>query len=177
MSFNLKSTFLIAALLATPAFAQSDEDKAEVDARVQEITTALEKGDRTVVIRGTPNRMIAAIAKRHGMNQDVFLEKAIRKLQDVDDLGTLSDIEIGSSGIEWKKTSGGKDYAIVPFSATITTKDQLTKYRSEDPVVAIKDDGKWYIVKLNEDEKAAFDSVYPEYAEIKVPPGKTYDVQ
>ena len=174
IDLKFSSLALCLAMAAAPAFAQTDEQKAELDTLLAKVTTALEAGDMAVMLETLPPTMLENMASGSGMDKDKLIEATRAQAEAAGSAMTFSEVEVGGDDIKWEKTESGKDYALVPSKSVVEVKDPssgaVMKMKQAATFLAFPDEGEWYMVDISSaPQKAMFVSAFPDYADVTVP--------
>ncbi|WP_439473272.1 hypothetical protein [Brevundimonas sp.] len=172
----LLAATLSIALSGGPAFAQSvtDADRAQIQARIDELSGLINQGDLAGAIDVVPPRLRYLIANRFGIPRDQ-IKPAMRQV-----LGPmLEQVHIDNFGMnlaaaqEMTTPTGGRTYLLIPTWTEMTVQG-VGRIRADTQTLAWQDDGQWYLIRIEDaPQQAMLREAYPELAGVDFPLGTT----
>lgn len=182
MKSTMTALALCAAMLATPGFAQSDEDKAAADAVIARLAETLTSGDLGTLPDLMAPKMIEVMGQRLGTDPETTKETMRAQMEMMSKALTFRKVEIGDQ-IDWAETDAGVPYGVIMIdSVAVMGADPNTgaemSVNTTAPYVVLKDGDAWFMVEMTQPEnQAIFFEAYPGFAGIDIPEGKIEMVQ
>ncbi|MGX1309420.1 hypothetical protein AB7M35_004178 [Amorphus suaedae] len=160
-------------VLAGPALALElpAQDRAALETRVETFDTAIRANDTDQIVDVVPPKVLAFIADKAGVPLDKLKEGLATQIEQA-----MADVTIVSFGMdldtaEVGESATGRTYLLVP-THTVMQAETVGKVETKTHTLAFADGGKWYLVRLdNEQQKAILKEAYPEFADITFPEG------
>lgn len=167
---------LALALAAGPVLAQAIDpaDQARLQARVDALGATIRGGDLAGAIDVVPPRLLDAVSARFGVPREQ-LPSAMREaiaagLQGVTITGYGMDL---AAAEVHDASGGGRTWLLIPTWTEMTIEGG-GRFRTEGRTLALKDDGEWYLVRVEDAAQIALlREIYPEFAEVDFPPAVT----
>lgn len=146
-------------------------DRAEILARAAALATAFKTGDAATTVAGIPPRIIDLIAADFGMTPDEARAATRAAMAATFADVTIVEYRIELDGAEVAVTpDGSRAYLAAPLVMEIDVMG--SRFAATSYVVALKDDGVWYLVDVGEPPQAEMlRRVYPEFAGVDFPAG------
>jgi hypothetical protein len=158
-------------VLPTLAHAQptaAQPDKAALDAKVAVLKTALSDKRYGILAADIPPKMLDLIAVKAGIPREQLV-KMITAQIDKAMSGQSIDVFTVQPG-EIRKLANGAPYALLPTIVEMTINGR--KATSRGHVVAIVDEGTWYLARISEQQWPLFVEAYPAYQALDIPKEK-----
>lgn len=162
------SAAVVAALVAGPALAFDDSDRAAVQTVFETLVNGIKANNYDDVFAVMPPAMLAKMAEPTGMDADAFKALAVEQMKAAMQQVQIKDITYDLDGMTTATSDTDRDYAIV---TTKTVMDMGgTAIQAVAPALAFEDDGKWYVLQIQSpDQAAVLAEVYPDLAEVELP--------
>lgn len=157
---------------ALPASAREmqADDKTAIAVAVERFNNAMRQKDYDTVIEASvPQAVIDQIGKAYGLaeaDKEAFAA-AIRTQM----VATLKVVELVDFGMDVKAASyhelpDGSFYAMLPTETVMKTEDK--KYRARSQTLALKDGGRWYLLRVSGAEQADMvRAAYPAFKDVQ----------
>jgi hypothetical protein len=158
-------------ILPTPARGQSavaKPDKAALDAKVAALTAALSEKRYGALAADIPPKMLDLIASELKVPRDQLLKMIVAQLDQAMAGQSIDKFEVQPGEI--RDLANGAPYALLPNVVVMTVNGR--KATSRGHVVAIVDDGKWYLARISEQQWPFFVRAYPAYEALNIPKEK-----
>jgi len=177
----LRSATLAAglALLTSPLAAEvlSDADSSALQTRISSFNTAFAAADFDEVMTTMPPRVLNFIAERSGMTPEALLEAMVTQTEAAMETITVEDFGMSLEDATTGVTDQGDTYAILPTTVLMDIQN-VGKMRGVNSTLALKDEGKWYLIRVdNEQQLQLLRTVYPGFENIDFPIGTLEPVE
>ena len=163
----------VAVLLAGigPARAALGEaDKAALATTVADFTAAMVARDYAKVANIVPPRVMAFMADRAKLDRDKLRQSIVDVMRSMEDQVTITETSMRFAETQYKQLPSGTDYALVPTTTAVLIKAKGATVRIKSWSLALRDEGKWYMLNVNQDKQIAIlRSVYPEFDGVDLP--------
>lgn len=175
---------LIAAAVAlggmTPAAHAGDPaeighaDRATVRALADRLERDVRSGDASGALDVLPPKVLAATTHRFGVTEAQLRAAVAAQMAELMTDLTFESVDMDIDGATAGRTPGrGLRYLLIPTATVIALKD-LGRMRSRTHTLALEDDGRWWLVRVEGAEQlAVLREAYPEFADLDVPAGST----
>ena len=172
-SLNTKLTkLLLIAILLTGLshFTNAQEpEKEALDLVVQKFSADFSKGNFKGVMDAIPPKMLEVIATKASMEVDT-LKTLMQQGMETSMQGVkFEKMEMSTENLKIEKTETGRLFAMVP-SEMIMSGEQFERTEVKTKTLALKDDGKWYLLRLESQKQATIvGEAFPDLKDIKLP--------
>jgi hypothetical protein len=155
---------------APPAAAQARPvpSRSELEAKIEKLKTDLTEKRYSALAADIPPKLLSLIATRAGVDTATLSKLIEAQMQKVFEQASIDSFSVTSSDI--KTLPSGAYYALLPSVVHMTA--QGKKAVSNGHVLAIHDDGKWYLTRVAEHQWHLFTEAYPDYAGLEIPKEK-----
>lgn len=164
---------IAAALIATlpaGAMAFDQNDRAAVEATVNNFASAYTSGDYDRIVQILPPKLVDYMADQMGGMTGAELKQTMAKQMGI----FMSDIKIDAFSMNVRQmktgdTSDGTPYAFIPTVTKITPPEQSQKTLRSQTLVFQDGDG-WYLVRIEADQQYNMvKAVYPGFEGVRLP--------
>ena len=178
----IRSTLiLLAALLAialpvgaAQAQSVSDADRGQIQARIDELSGLISSGDLVGALDVVPPRIQTALSTRFGIPVEQ-IKPAMRQA-----MGPMLDaLHIDGYGLDLaaaqvlRTPTGDRSYLLIPTFTEMTLQG-AGRFRADTHILAIKDEGEWYLIRIEDaPQQAILRELYPEFVGVDFPAGTT----
>lgn len=141
---------------------------AALEARMADYEAKIRAGDMAAIFDFLPPPFFDAIAAQAGVNADELREQTIALMDDV-----MKDIDVGeieySFGLEsarYETSASGRAYAVMYSTIVLSGGNPV-----QSPVVALVDDGTWYLVRIDspiEEDLQLLGEIYPDLTNLDI---------
>lgn len=167
---------LTAALLAGPAFAFDDTDRAAVKTAFETLINGIKTNNYSDVFAVMPPAMLAKMAEPSGMDATAFKALAVEQMKAAMQQVEIKDISYDLDSMATATSSTDRDYAIVSTETVMNAGSMAVK--AVGPALAFEDEGKWYVLQIQSEAQAAMlAAVYPDLADIELPASEVVPVE
>lgn len=164
----LPSVAVIAAMLAGPAFAFDDTDRAAVKEVFDTLIDGIKANNYEDIFAVMPPSILAKMAEPTGMDPTAFKAIAVEQMKTAMQQVKINDVSYDLEGMTTATTAADRDYAIISTATVMEMGGASVK--AQGPALAFEDDGKWYVLQIQSPDQAALlAQVYPDLAGIDLP--------
>ncbi|WP_296074441.1 hypothetical protein [uncultured Agrobacterium sp.] len=152
------------------------EEKADLQAQIARFETALKQGDFDLVGASVPPKVLQHIATKAGV--DVATLRSAMQTQMQIALASVKflDFDMDVDKAAYKQAPDGTPYVLVPSRSLMETQGQ--KIEAKTSTLALIDDGKWYLVRIDDAQQINIvREVYPSLATATFPTGTMTPVE
>lgn len=148
-----------------------EQNRAALETRVETFDQAIRANDTDGIIAVVPPKVLAFIAEKASVTVDELKQGLAGQIEQA-----MTDVTIVSFGMdldaaEVAETAEGRTYLMVPTHSVMEAPN-VGKVETKTHTLAFEDDGRWYLVRLDNDrQKAILKEAYPEFADITFPDG------
>jgi hypothetical protein len=164
---------MLAALLAAPATLAAKDmeaaDKTAVLAAIDRFDSAMRQKDYDTVIEASvPQAIIRQIANAYGLDEKDWEQfKAVIKQQMAAALKMVELVEFGMdrNAIAFSELPDGSYYGLIPTHTVLAMDGK--KFRASSQTLALKDDGRWYLMRVEGGQQGEFiRKAYPQFKDV-----------
>lgn len=169
-------TILLGGSICSRASAQdlTAADRAAIAGVVAALEADVRSGDFAGSLDVIPPPMLAATLERFGVTEDQLRQTIDTQMEDVLESVSFESFSMAVDDAVPAKTPGvGRRYMMIPTETVLAVKN-IGGTRSRSQTLAIEDQGKWYLVRL--EDQGTIDllrTVYPDFETIAFEPGTT----
>lgn len=166
---RLYAALLTIAWLSTAAPAAAEitaVDRTELDARVAAFRAEVSEMDMAGMFDFLPPRILQQIATQAGGTVEQLREAARAAGEQALQGAKIGDYGMDVAGAAAAVTpDGARDYLLIPTTVVVETGN--TRIRVDTQTLAFKDDGQWYLLRVQEASHVAIlRQVYPEFTGV-----------
>jgi hypothetical protein len=180
MNAFFKAAILALTLVATPAIADPipEADRAAIAGRVDAFDAAFRGGDMAAVFDFMPTKILSNLAAQSGMSEDALKTLMKEQIDIAFETVTIDEFGMDMDTATWAMTpDGSRGYALIP-TMTVMTAEGVGKMRSEGDTLAFADDGKWFLVRVDDPAQVQLlTAVYPEFTGVTFEPASMTAVE
>jgi hypothetical protein len=143
-------------------------DKTALDAKVAVLKTALREKRYGALVTDIPPKMLELIAVKASVPREQLVKMIEEQINKVMAGQSIDRFEVQPSEI--RKLANGTPYALLPTVVEMTINGR--KATSRGHVVAIVDNGAWYLARISEQQWPLFVDAYPAYQALDIPKEK-----
>jgi hypothetical protein len=157
--------------LAAPAFAQTDEQRAALSARIDSFDAAMKASNMAEIMGVVPPKIIDKLAATYSVTK----EQLVAGMQQQID-AAMANIKLVSFGMDLSKAefvtlADGTLYAMVP-TETVMDLGEQGKFKSSSSTLALLDGDTWYLIRAEDpQQQALLKEIYPAFADVTFPAG------
>jgi hypothetical protein len=176
MAVALPALLMLTVVAGSPIQAQeiAQADRVMIESRIAAFDAAMKAGRIEQSIDFIPPRLLRFMAEKVGLSEDKL--KAMVTAQAV---AAVDGMTFLSFGMDMKAAQvaatpdKSRTYMLIPTQSVIAIPDS-GKIQSKTQTLAIKDDGQWYLVRIdNAQQLTLLRGAYPEFAGVDFPSGST----
>lgn len=167
------AAFALCLIAACPAAARplDDTERRGLDKAVTAYSRALERGDAAALTGTLPPRLMRFHAGMTGMTvaalEQAMTEQTAAMMADTR-FGALTADPSAAEAAEATLADGSQVlWAVLP--ATFETETAGGRARVSQPVLALRDEGKWYLIRIDPSQAQVLAAVYPFLAGVDLP--------
>jgi|EndMetStandDraft_4_1072995.scaffolds.fasta_scaffold356070_2 hypothetical protein len=162
-------TTVICASQSAWAREPTDAERQELNRTVIAYEGALAAKDMVAVFNAMPPRAFEYLSEKSGVSVDqmkAMVGKLAAKTTD-----KLGPFDMNAKDAEFRELSDGTPFALIP-TETIFSADDGQVIKSVSSTLAILEDGKWYLMRVNDARQLTIlHAVYPEFTGVEFPRG------
>jgi hypothetical protein len=162
-----------AAGMAADAMARGLEpgEKSSLAAAVAEFNSAMSARNFEGIANAVPPRLLKSIADTAQVPPDDVRKSMIDAMKMTFATVILDSFSIDLAAAEYKELSDGRPYVLIPTQTVVVVPEQ-GKVSQKTRSLAIIDDGKWYLLRIDEPQQLfILRKAYPEFAGVEFPQG------
>ena len=168
---RLAAAFALLAALAVPAFAQSDEQRAALAARIDSFDAAMKASDMAEIMGVVPPRIIDKLAATYNVSKDKLIEGMQQQIDEAMANITLVSFGMDLDKAEFVTLADGTLYGLVP-TETVMDLGEQGKFKSNSSTLALLDGDTWYLIRAEDpQQQALLKEIYPAFADVTFPAG------
>ncbi|MEM6763009.1 MAG: hypothetical protein AAF615_09030 [Pseudomonadota bacterium] len=153
---------------ATGAQLSADQAMA-LAARVDAFDRAVRTSDYMAMVDAMPPRILGALAEATGTSPSVWKQSAAAMMRAAFDEATVLEFSIRLDGARYGALPDGTPYALIPTTTQIVM-NAVGRIESNAATLAIFDNGRWYLMRLNDAAQSAqLRQAYPGFADVALP--------
>lgn len=161
-------------VMAAPATARdlTPAEQAGLQDRIDSFEQAFEQGDMDEIFSVIPPGILANATERYGMSEEEVLTTLKDTLAKAMEAATVEDYEIDLASATTGETSAGRVYVLIPTTTVIAFDDE-TSATSDTQTLAFAEDGRWYLVRIDEAQQiTSLKGAYPEFESVTFTEGR-----
>ncbi len=169
-------TLLMAALLFSAACAATytlpPQDRAAIATRIASFERAFVNGDTTQIINVVPPRMIRAIARDSGVDEQLLRSEMAKLTREA-----TAEVEVLSFGMSLENarfltTPSGRPYGLIPTQTVVQVPGGGPRLQSDTTTLTLQDGGAWHLIRVEDSQQInLLREVYPEFQGVEFPEG------
>lgn len=166
----LAAVFSVLHVSPIPAEARSatDAEKAELAKAVAAFEKAFAKADYDNIVKlSIPPKLFAAIAPRGGVVKDDARQEIIRQMAKVMASVQLEKFSMDTAAAQYREGANNQPFALIPTSVVTVIGDR--RATSNGHTLALYEEGKWWLIRVQDKQLALVRKVYPEFATVDFP--------
>jgi len=149
----------------------TDSERLSLADTVAAFDTAMRGADYATVSETIPPKVLAYIADKGGIDvaklHEIVIAEMTKALAEV----KLEDFSMDLAKAEYRETETGEPYVLIP-TVTIMDAGDLGKLKSTSQTLALLDEGKWYLLRVNEQQQVEImRQVYPQFVGVEFDSG------
>ncbi|WP_156397312.1 MULTISPECIES: hypothetical protein [unclassified Sphingomonas] len=160
----------------TPVVAQeiSQADRAMIEARIAAFDAVIKAGRIGEVVDFLPPRLLHSMAGEAGLTEAELRPHIAAQMAEVFKVVKIVSFAMDIADASVATTPDGRrSYMLIPTEIVMELPD-ARRLRSRSSTIALKDDGQWYIVRIdNARQVIMLRDIYPEFAGVDFPAGST----
>lgn len=155
-------------LFITPALAFDDTDKTAIKTKFDGLLSDLASHNYQGVFKIMPPKLLQAMAAQSGGDVEAMLAAVSKQMQAAIGKVKIEETSYDLDNAEVGESPDGRDYALISTRTVVNIDGQ--RLQGVSPTLAIKDDGQWYLVRLESPQHVAIiQKVYPDLTELEIP--------
>ncbi len=151
-----------------------DNEAAHVEAIQQAVTEfrrAFDAEDfETVIDASVTPRAFAHIVQQTDLTEEALRAQIVGVLASTMAAVTFESYTMDTSAVEVNELENGTLYAFIPTEMVM--ENDGSRIRVATGTMALLEDGKWYLVRIDPAQISSLKQVYPEFSDIDFPEGK-----
>ncbi|MEL6436007.1 MAG: hypothetical protein AAFP99_04335 [Pseudomonadota bacterium] len=172
-------SLLLAAVFAAFAYAHAAHARDVSAAEKQALVAAINAFDaamtgedyETVIDASITPAMMKFIADQNGATVEQLRPAVVAQISALMGAIQVDAFSMDTSNIEYKQTDDGTPYAMIDTVTEMTSGSQ--KIKATGQTLGLREDGKWYLVRVSEQQQAnMLKAVYPRFNNVVFPAGK-----
>jgi len=168
---RLAAAAAVLVALAAPAFAQTDEQRAALAARIESFDAAMKASNMAEVMGVVPPKIIEKLAATYNISKEKLIEGMQQQID-----AAMANIKLVSFGMDLDKAEfatlpDGTLYGLVP-TETLMDLGEQGKFKASSSTLALLDGDTWYLIRAEDpQQQALLKETYPAFADVTFPAG------
>lgn len=167
------AAFVLCLLAALPTAARplDDGERRGLDKAVAAYSRALERGDAAALTGTLPPRLLRFHAGMTGMTVAALEQAMTDQTAAMLESTRFGALEADTSAAEAAEATlaDGTQILWAVLPAAFETETDGTRARVSQPVLALRDDGQWYLIRIDPSQAQVLAAVYPFLAGVDLP--------
>ena len=165
------TAFALLAALAVPAFAQTDEQRTALAARIESFDAAMKSSNMVEIMSVVPPKVLDKLAATYSVTKEQLIEGMQQQIDQA-----MQGIKLVSFGMDLDKAQfttlpDGTLYALIP-TETVMDLGEQGKFKSSSSTLGLLDGDTWYLVRAEDPQQGALlKEIYPAFADVTFPAG------
>ena len=156
----------------------SSADRGKVEARIAQLDAEVSKGNLAGALDVVPPRLLRTMAERTGASE-AEIKTAVQQMVAAQmQYISIVSFDMDLKNAEPQKTANGeRTYLLIP-TVTVMEAAGVGKVKTTTSTLALEDEGEWYLIRIDDQNQVAIvKELWPEFAAVQFPEGKTEPVQ
>jgi hypothetical protein len=144
-----------------------DIERSGLAGTVAKFDAAMRGADYAAVAETIPPKVLGFIANKGGMDveklREIVIEQMTKALAEV----KIEAFSMDLANAEYRELQTGEPYALIPTETVMNT-GETGRFKAKSQTLAFIDDGKWYLLRVNEEQQVAImRQVYPQFVGVE----------
>jgi hypothetical protein len=145
----------------------TDTERSSLADTVATFDAAMHGADYAAVSKTIPPKVLAYIASEGGIDveklREIMIEQMTKALAEV----KIEAFSMDMANAEYRELQTGEPYALIPTETVMNT-GETGRFKAKAQTLAFIDDGKWYLLRVNEEEQVTIlRQVYPQFVGVE----------
>lgn len=147
----------------------TNEQSMALAARVEAFDRAVRQSDYLSMVDAMPPRILGALAESTGTSTSMWKQSAAAMMRAAFEEATVLEFAMRLERAQTGILADGMPYALIPTTTQIVM-NAVGRIESEAATLAIFENGRWYLMRLNDAAQSAqLRQAYPAFADVALP--------